>query len=53
MKIQTNPTTYKYQMSKVRRDKFQKFCNEAVFWVNLTLFWVLIAGIVYACEKVA
>lgn len=53
MKIQTNPTTYKSQMSKVRHDKFQRFCDEAVFWVNITLFWVLIVGIVYACEKVA
>lgn len=52
MKIQTNPTTYKNQMRKLRRDKIQRFCDNAVFWVNLTLFWVMVAGIMYACEMV-
>ena len=53
MKIQTNPTTYKNQMRKLRRDKFQRFCDNAVFWVNLTLFWLLVVEIVHACQKVA
>lgn len=47
-----DPTTYKNQMRKIKRDKFQRFCDEAVFWVNLTLFWAMVAGIVYACERV-
>ena len=48
-----DPTTYKNQMRKLRRDKIQRFCDNAVFWVNLTLFWLLVVGIVHACQKVA
>lgn len=47
-----DPTTYKNQMRKIKRDKIQRFCDETAFWVNLTLFWVMVAGIVYACERV-
>lgn len=47
-----DPTTYKNQMRKIKRDKIQRFYDEAVFWVNLTLFWAMVAGIVYACERV-
>lgn len=47
-----DPTTYKNQMRKIKRDKIKRFCDEAVFWVNLTLFWAMIAGIVYARERV-
>ena len=47
-----DPTTYKNQMRKIKRDKIQRFCDEVVFWVNLTLFWAIVAGIVYACERV-
>lgn len=50
---QNNPTSYNAQMRKLRRDKFQRFCDNAVFWVNLTLFWLLVVGIVHACQKAA
>lgn len=52
MRIQTNdPTSYKAQMRKIRRDKIQKWCDNAVFWVNLTLFWLLVVGIGHSCTK--
>ena len=53
MKIQTNPTTYKAQMRKLNRLKVWRFINNSVWWINIILFWVLIAGIMHSCQKVA
>lgn len=51
-KIQANnPTSYNAQMRKIRRDKIKTFCDNAAFWVNLMLFWLLVVGIVHSCQR--